>query len=74
MDINPKEPIITVTLSIGEATALRQLLHFALQARGLDVAEAALHFTKKLETAVESLQAQGNPVSKTGNGSDQRAE
>jgi hypothetical protein len=46
------EPKITLELTIGEATALRELLQVATQARGLQVAEAALHLNKKLTDAV----------------------
>jgi hypothetical protein len=45
------EPKIILELTAGEASALRQLLHIAVQARGLEVAEVALHLNKRLTEA-----------------------
>jgi hypothetical protein len=53
------EPKITLELTVGEANALRELLQIATQARGLQVAEAALYFNKKLTDAV-SIPPQGS--------------
>jgi hypothetical protein len=49
------EPRITVDFTIQEVTVLQQLLHIAVQARGLEVAEAALHINRKLQIAAGTV-------------------
>ena len=48
------EKTITITFTEGEAVALVQLIHLAVQARGLDVADAAVFLRKKITEAAQS--------------------
>lgn len=43
--------MIEVKFTTGEAAALQELLHVAVQARGLQVAEAAVVLSRKLTEA-----------------------
>lgn len=48
-----------IEFSADEIKALQQLLHIAVQARGLEVAEAGLHFARKLTAKpAEAVDAQ----------------
>ena len=47
---------IELTLTTNEANALIKLIDLATKAAGLQVAEAAVHLTKKLQEAGASLQ------------------
>jgi len=47
---------IELTLNANEANALIKLIDLATKAAGLQVAEAAVHLTKKLQEAGASLQ------------------
>ncbi len=47
------EKNITVTFTEGEAVALVQLIHLAVQHRGLDVADAAVFLRKKITEAAQ---------------------
>lgn len=51
---------LTVVLTRNEIVALRQLIHFAVQARGMEVAEASVVITKKLSAVLEQQPQQGN--------------
>ena len=42
---------VHLTLTRNEIAALRQLIHIAVQARGMEVAEAGVVLTKKLADA-----------------------
>ena len=44
--------MITITLTLEEVVALRQLLHRAVLHSGMDAAQAACHFNQKLNEAV----------------------
>lgn len=48
------EPNITIELTGQEATVLLQLIHLATQARGMEVAEAAVILTKKIQDAAKA--------------------
>ena len=41
-------------LTDGEAQALKQLIHFAVQARGMEVAEAAVVLVKKIDGTIDA--------------------
>jgi len=45
-----------VTLTLGESNALLQLIHLAVQNRGLEVAEVAVMLQKKILAAQEESQ------------------
>jgi hypothetical protein len=51
-----EEPKVTLDFTIRELSVLQQLLHIATQARGLDVAEAALFINRKLQAAAGTVQ------------------
>ena len=51
---------ITIELTAGELSALKQLIHFATQARGMEVAEAAVVLCKKLDEAARTGRERGN--------------
>lgn len=48
------EPKINLELTVGEAAALQQLIHFAVCDKGMEVAEAAVVLNKKLTMAVQA--------------------
>lgn len=48
------EPKINLELTVGEAAALQQLIHFAVMDKGMEVAEAAVVLNKKLTMAVQT--------------------
>lgn len=50
------EDNIELSLNTNEIEALIKLIDLATKAAGLQVAEAAVHFTKKLQEAGASLQ------------------
>ncbi len=52
--------MITLTLTEQEVIALRQLLHRALLHSGMDVAEAATHFNRRLSEAVPDAKPNGH--------------
>jgi len=68
------EPKVSVEFTMAELNGLAQLLHSAVQARGIEVAEAALFISRKLQAAAETLQPPENPMGKPGNGFGRRAE
>lgn len=46
--------MVTIEFTKDEANALRQLLHVAVQSRGLDAAEAAVVIDKKIQLALKA--------------------
>ena len=46
---------IVVNLTLPEIDALKRLIHFAVQARGMEVAEAGVVLVKKLDEAVNEV-------------------
>lgn len=46
--------IIKIDFSLVEATALRQMIDFAIQAKGLGIAEAAVVLDKKIVAAMQA--------------------
>lgn len=57
MNETPSPKTFSLTLTEEEAKALLQLLHAAVQARGLDAAQAGAHFQQKINAAVEASKA-----------------
>lgn len=57
---------ITIELTAGELSALKQLIHFATQARGMEVAEAAVVLCKKLDEAARRDRGNGNDYVRDG--------
>ena len=47
------EPTIEINLTQQEINVLKQLIHLAVTARGMEVAEAAVVLTKKLDERPE---------------------
>jgi hypothetical protein len=50
---------MTLDLDAREIAILRQLLHFAVQAKGMEVAEPAVMLDYKLKAALRSAQSRG---------------
>ncbi len=60
------EKTVTITFTEGEAVALVQLIHLAVQARGLDVADAGVFLRKKITEAAQGAGwGNGNGVFQT---------
>lgn len=49
-----------VELTVTELSALSQLIHFAVQARGMEVAETAVVLVKKLQAAAAQKPPSGD--------------
>lgn len=56
--------MMQLELTEGEASALKQLIHFATMARGMEVAEAAVVLVRKIDEAAKSA------INGAGNGHD----
>lgn len=54
----------SLTITEEEAKVLLQLLHVAVQARGLEAAAAGAHFQQKINAAVEASKTLDKPVEK----------
>ena len=51
------EPTIAINLTQQEINVLKQMIHFAVMARGMEAAEAAVVLTKKLDARPEPEQS-----------------
>jgi hypothetical protein len=67
------EPKVSIEFTMTELNGLAQLLHFAVQARGMEVAEAAVLLGRKLQAAAETLRPL-EEANKPGNGFGRRPE
>ena len=65
MTASTAEPKFAIEFTLREITILQQLLHAAVQYRGLVVAEPALMINRKLQAVIESVSP---PQDRAGNG------
>ena len=47
---------IAISFSLAELNAIRQMIHFAVQAKGMEVAEAGVLLNRKISIAIEAAQ------------------
>ena len=62
MNETPAPDTFPLHITEEEAKVLLQLIHIALQARGLDAAAAGAHFQQKINAAVEASKALDKPA------------
>lgn len=60
MNETPTPDTFPLNITEEEAKTLLQLIHVAVQARGLDAAAAGSHFQQKINAAVEANKALDN--------------
>lgn len=64
MKETPAPKTFSLTLTEEEAKTLLQLIHVAVQARGLEAAAAGAHFHQKINSASEASKSLDKPVEK----------